>query len=83
MPWQTAKQLRGPPPCGRPLPARRLFRCAGESAPVVLDQAAKEPLLVVVGTWVDEVGQEPALALGGLLTLRDTLRADLAESPPD
>ena len=48
-----------------------------------LDQADKEPLLVVLGAWVDEVGQEPAVALGGLLGLRDALRADLADPPPD
>jgi hypothetical protein len=37
----------------------------GTSAPVVVDQADKEALLVVVRAWVDEVGQEPAVALGG------------------
>jgi len=34
------------------------------SAPVVVDQADKELLLLVVRAWVDEVGQEPAVALG-------------------
>jgi hypothetical protein len=46
----------------------------GTSAPVVVDQADKEALLVVVRAWVDEVGQEPAVALGGLLGLRDARR---------
>jgi hypothetical protein len=29
------------------------------------------------------VGQEPAVALGGLLSLRDALGADLADPPSD
>jgi len=83
MPWETAKQLRGRLPAADLYPLEDYFAVKRTSAPVVLDQADKEPLLEVVGTWVDEVGEEPALALGGLLSLRDALRADLAESPPD
>jgi hypothetical protein len=83
MPLQTAKQLRGRLLAADLYPLEDYFAAKGTSAPVVLDQADKEPLLVVVGTWVDEVGEEPALALGGLLGLRDALRADLAEPPPD
>jgi hypothetical protein len=59
------------------------FAAKGTSAPVVVGQADKEPLLVVVPAWVDEVGQEPAVALGGLLGLRDALRADLADPPSE
>jgi hypothetical protein len=58
------------------------FAAKGTSAPVVVGQADKEPLLVVVRAWVDEVGQEPAVALGGLLGLRDARRADLAGTRP-
>jgi hypothetical protein len=83
MPWQTAKQLRGRLLAADLYPLEDYFAAKGTSAPVVLDQADKEPLLVVVGAWVDEVGQEPAVALGGLLGLRDALRADLAGPPPD
>jgi hypothetical protein len=83
MPWQTAKQLRGRLLAADLYPLEDHFAAKGTSAPVVLDQGDKEPLLVVVGAWVDEVGQEPALALGGLLGLRDALRADLADPPPD
>jgi hypothetical protein len=82
MPWHTAQQLRGR------LLAAGLYpledhAAKGTSAPVVVGQADKKPLLEVVGAWVDEVGQEPAVALGGLLGLRDALRADLADSPPE
>ena len=83
MPLQTAKQLRGRLLAADLYPLEDYFAAKGTSAPVVLDQADKEPLLVVVRTWVDEVGQEPAVALGGLLGLRDALRADLADPPPD
>jgi len=64
-------------------PLEDYFAAKGTRAPVVLEQADKEPLLVVVRAWVDEVGQEPAVALGGLLSLRDALRTDLADPPPD
>jgi hypothetical protein len=83
MPSQTAKQLRGRLLAAELYPLEDYFAAKGTSAPVVLDQADKEPLLVVVGTWVDEVGEEPAVALGGLLSLRDALRADLADQLPD
>jgi hypothetical protein len=83
MPLQTAKQLRGRLLAADLYPLEDYFAVQGTSAPVVLDPADKEPLLVVVGTWVNEVGEEPALALGGLLNLRDALRADLADPPPD
>ena len=82
MPCQTAKQLRGRLLAADLYPLEDYFAAKGTSAPVVLEQADKEPLLVVVGAWVDEVGQEPAVALGGLLGLRDALRADLADPPP-
>ncbi len=32
--------------------------------------------------WIEDVGEEQAVALGGLLALRDALRADLS-APPD
>jgi hypothetical protein len=83
VPWQTAKQLRGRLLAADLYPLEDYFAAKGTSAPVVLDQADKEPLLLVVRAWVDEVGEEPAVALGGLLSLRDALGADLAEPPSD
>src|SRR6266550_2128686 len=83
MPRQTAKQLRGRLLAADLYPLEDYFAAKGTSAPVVLDQADKEPLLGVVRAWVDEVGQEPAVALGGLLGLREALRADLADPPSD
>jgi hypothetical protein len=32
--------------------------------------------------WIEQVGDEQAVAFGGLLALRDALQADLAEPPP-
>jgi hypothetical protein len=83
MPWHTAQELRGRLLAAGLYPLEDHFAAKGTSAPVVVGQADKEPLLVVVRAWVDEVGQEPAVALGGLLGLRDALRADLADPPPD
>jgi hypothetical protein len=42
----------------------------------------KEPLLAVVRAWIEDVGEQQAVVLGGLLALRDALRADLS-APPD
>ena len=42
------------------------FAAKGTSAPVVLDQADKEALLVGVGAWVDEVGHGETRPLLGL-----------------
>jgi hypothetical protein len=58
------------------------FAAKGASAPIVIDLADKEPLLELVLAWIEAVGEEQAVALGGLLALRDALRADLA-APPD
>jgi hypothetical protein len=43
----------------------------------------KEPLLALVTAWIEAIGEERALARGGLLGLRDALRADLENPPPD
>lgn len=45
----------------------------------MIEEVDKEPLLVVVDTWIEQVGEEEAVALGGLLGLRDALRADVGE----
>ena len=58
------------------------FAAKGTSAPIVVEVTYKEPLLAVVLAWIGEVGEGQAVALGGLLALRDALRADLA-APPD
>jgi hypothetical protein len=83
MPWHTAKQLRGRLLAADLYTLEDRFAAKGTSAPVVVDQADKEPLLEVVRAWVDQVGDERAVALGGLLGLRHALRADLADPPPD
>jgi hypothetical protein len=83
MPWHTAKQLRGRLLAADLYTLEDHFAATGTSAPVVVDQADKEPLLEVVRAWVDQVGDERAVALGGLLGLRHALRADLADPPPD
>jgi hypothetical protein len=54
------------------------FAAKGTSAPIVVDLADKKPLLEVVSAWIDQFDQEQAVALGGLLALRDALRADLS-----
>ena len=58
------------------------FAAKGTSAPIVVEVTYKQPLLAVVLAWIGEVGEGQAVALGGLLALRDALRADLA-APPD
>ncbi len=83
MPWKTSRELRG-----RLLAANldRLderFANKGTSGPVILDDADKEPLLDVVRAWLAALGDEEAVALGGLLGLRDALQADLADPSPD
>ena len=64
MAWQTAKQLRGRLLAADLYPLEDYFAAKGTSAPVVLDQADREPLLLVVRAWVDEVGQEPGRCAG-------------------
>jgi hypothetical protein len=59
------------------------FAVKGTSAPVVVDVADKEPLLALVTAWIEAVGEKRAVARGGLLDLRDALRADLENPPPD
>jgi hypothetical protein len=82
IPWERLQELRG-----RLLAAgldllEDEFAAKGASAPIVIDLADKEPLLELVLAWIEAVGEEQAVALGGLLALRDALRADLA-APPD
>jgi hypothetical protein len=58
------------------------FAAKGTSAPIVVDVTYKEPLLAVVLAWIEKVGEEQAVAVGGPVVLRDALRADVA-APPD
>ena len=55
---------------------------ACRTIPIVVEVTYKEPLLAVVLAWIEDVGEQQAVVLGGLLALRDALRADLA-APPD
>jgi hypothetical protein len=79
VPWETSRQLRG-----RMLTAglERLdgqFADKGASTPIVLDEVNKEPLLAAVLAWIEEVGEEEAVALGGLPGLRDALGTDVGK----
>jgi hypothetical protein len=79
---ETSQELRGRLLAARLDSLEDEFAAKGASAPIVIDLADKEPLLELVLAWIDAVGEEQAVALGGLLALRDALRADLSV-PPD
>jgi len=78
IPWATSQELRGRLLASGLDSLEDQFAAKGTSAPIVVDLADKEPLLEVVVAWIATVGEEKAVALGGLLALRDALRADLA-----
>jgi len=79
MPLATSQQLRGRLLAVGLDELEEQFAARGTSAPVVLDEVDKEPLLEVVVAWIEEVGGEEAVALGGLPGLRDALGADVAK----
>jgi hypothetical protein len=79
MPWATSQQLRGRLLAAGLDELEERFAARGTSAPVLLDEVDKEPLLEVVVAWIDEVGDGEAIALGGLPGLRDALRAEVAK----
>jgi hypothetical protein len=78
MPWEISQELRGRLLASGLDSLEDQFAAKGTSAPIVVDLADKAPLLEVVVAWIATVGEEQAVALGGLLALRDALRADLA-----
>jgi hypothetical protein len=82
MPWRTSRELRGRLLASGLDSLDDEFAAKGTSAPVV-DLTDKEPLLAVVTAWVEAVGEDQAVSRGGLLDLRDALRADLENPPPD
>jgi hypothetical protein len=82
IPWERSQELRGRLLAADLDSLEDEFAAKGTSAPIVVDLADKEPLLELVLAWIEAVGEEQAVALGGLLSLRDALRADLA-APPD
>jgi hypothetical protein len=82
IPWESSQELRGRLLAGGLDLLEDEFAAKGTSAPIVVDLADKEPLLELVLAWLEDAGEEQAVALGGLLALRDALRADLA-APPD
>lgn len=81
IPWATSQELRGRLLASGLDSLEDQFAAKGTSAPIVVDLADKEPLLEVVVAWTATVGEEQAVALGGLLALRDALRSDV-EQPP-
>jgi hypothetical protein len=83
IPWRTSQELRGRLLASGLDSLEDEFAAKGTSAPVVVDASDKEPLLAVVTGWIEAVGEERAVARGGLLDLRDALRADLENPPPD
>ena len=83
MPWRTSQELRGRLLASGLDSLEDEFAAKGSSAPVVVDATDKEPLLVLVTAWIEAVGEMRAVARGGLLDLRDALRADLENPPPD
>jgi hypothetical protein len=82
IPWGSSQELRGRLLAGGLDLLEDEFAAKGTSAPIVVEATDKEPLLAVVLAWLEDVGEEQAVALGGLLALRDALGADLA-APPD
>jgi hypothetical protein len=81
IPWERSQQLRGRLLAGGLDLLEDELAAKGTSAPIVVEVTYKEPLLAVVLAWIEDVGEQ-AVVLGGLLALRDALRADLA-APPD
>jgi hypothetical protein len=82
IPWESSQQLRGRLLAGGLDLLEDEFAAKGTNAPIVVDATYEKPLLAVVLAWIEDVGEEHAVALGGLLSLWDALRADLA-APPD
>lgn len=83
MPWRTSQELRGRLLASGLDSLEDEFAAKGTSAPVVVDVTDKEPLLGVVTAWIETIGEEQAVARGGLRDLRDALQADLGNPPPD
>jgi hypothetical protein len=83
MPWRTSQELRGRLLASGLDSLEDEFAAKGTSAPVVVDATDKEPLLALVTAWIEVVGEKREIARGGLLDLRDALRADLENPPPD
>ena len=79
--WENSQELRGRLLAGGLDLLEDEVAAKGTSAPIVVDVTYKEPLLAVVLAWIEDVGEEQAVALGGLVALRDALRADLADPP--
>jgi hypothetical protein len=82
MPWETSRELRGRLLAAGLDTLDNQFADKGTSVPIILDQAEKEALLPVLSTWIEQIGDEQAVAREGLLALRDALQADLAEPHP-
>jgi hypothetical protein len=82
MPWETSRELRGRLLAAGLDTLDNQFADKGTSVPIILDQADKEALLPVLSTWIEQIGDEQAVAREGLLALRDALQADLAEPHP-
>jgi hypothetical protein len=80
MPWETSRELRGRLLAAGLESLDNQFADKGTSAPIILERFDKEVLLAVLRPWIEQVGEEQALTVGGLLALRNALQADLSDT---
>jgi hypothetical protein len=80
MPWETSRELRGRLLAAGLETLDNQFADKGTSVPIILDRTDKEVLLAVLRPWIEQVGEEQAVAVGGLLALRNALQADLSDT---
>ena len=80
MPWETSRELRGRLLAAGLETLDNQFADKGTSVPIILDRTDKEVLLTVLRPWIEQVGEEQAVAVGGLLALRNALQADLSDT---
>ena len=80
MPWETSRELRGRLLAAGLEALDNQFADKGTSAPIILERTDKEVLLAVLRPWIEQLGEEQADAVGGLLALSNALQADLSDT---
>ena len=80
MPWETSRELRGRLLAAGLETLDNQFADKGTSAPIILERTDKEVLLAVLRPWIEQLGEEQADAVGGLLALSNALQADLSDT---